>query len=95
MEIDRRAFFASMGGAAAVGAMSHEAKADALEHYMLMQLNAANTKNFPKAADVEAEIETRPYRRGAGNCSINVRLLIGARLSLLKRRRLHAQTDAA
>ena len=67
MEIDRRAFFASMGGAAAVGAMSHEAKADALEHYMLMQLNADNAKRFPTAADVEAEIETRPYRRGAGN----------------------------
>jgi len=70
MEIDRKAFFASMGGAAAVGAMSHEAKADALEHYMLMQLNAANAKKFPKAADIEAEIETRPYRRGAGNLFI-------------------------
>ena len=67
MEIDRKAFFASMGGAAAVGAMSPEAKADALEHYMLMQLNAGNAKNFPTAADIEAQIETRPYRRGAGN----------------------------
>jgi hypothetical protein len=70
MEIDRRAFFASMGGAGAVAAMSHEAKADALEHYMLMQLNAANAKKFPEAADVEAQIETRPYRRGAGNLFI-------------------------
>ena len=34
MEIDRRAFIASLGGAAAVAAMDHEAKAEALEHYM-------------------------------------------------------------
>ena len=34
MEIDRRAFIASLGGTAAVAAMDSEAKADALEHYM-------------------------------------------------------------
>ncbi len=67
MEIDRRAFFASLGGAAAVAAMSHEAKADALEHYMAFQLNAAVAKKFPTAAEIEAQIETRPFRRGAGN----------------------------
>jgi hypothetical protein len=67
MEIDRRAFFASMGGAAAVAAMSHEARADALEHYMAFQLNAAVAKKFPTAAEIEAQIETRPFRRGAGN----------------------------
>jgi len=34
MEIDRRAFIASLGGPAAVALMDHEAKAEALEHYM-------------------------------------------------------------
>ena len=39
MEVDRRAFIASLGGAAAVAMMDHEAKADALEHYMEEQLD--------------------------------------------------------
>ena len=34
MEIDRRAFIASLGGPAAVALMDSEAKADALEHWM-------------------------------------------------------------
>ena len=34
MEVDRRAFLASLGGVGAVSAMSHEDKAEALEHYM-------------------------------------------------------------
>ena len=75
MEIDRRAFFAFLGGPAAVAAMSHEAKADALEHYMAFQLNQskaneaskAGAKKFPTAAEIEAQIETRGNRRGVGN----------------------------
>src|SRR5437762_12060273 len=74
MEIDRRAFIASIGGAAAVAAMSHEAKADALEHYMEDQLDeqvAANQggqpEKFPTVAEIEAQIETRPFRRGTGS----------------------------
>jgi hypothetical protein len=35
MKLDRRDFFAKLGGAAAVAAMTHEARADALEHYMM------------------------------------------------------------
>ncbi len=38
MQIDRRAFFASLGGAAAVSLMDPEAKAGALENYMSEQL---------------------------------------------------------
>ncbi len=34
MEINRRKFFASVGGAAAVALMTSEQKADALEHFM-------------------------------------------------------------
>ena len=77
MQIDRRAFFASLGGAAAVAAMTDEAKAEALEHYMMLQMNAATDPiveaaahangKFPTAAEVEAQIENRATRRGAGN----------------------------
>jgi len=76
MQIDRRHFIASLGGVAAVKLMSHEAKAEALEAYMMTQLNTANgaktqgTK-FPKAAEIEAQIETRSYRRGVGNLFLN------------------------
>ncbi len=79
MEIDRRAFFAGLGGLSAVAAMSSEAKADALEHHMAFQLNAAIAKKFPTAAEIEAQIDTRPTRRGAGNLFVaregNVKIL--------------------
>lgn len=72
MEIDRRSFFSSLGGAAVVSLMSSEARAEALEAYMSEQLNSAvgqqgGAKKFPTVAEVEAQIETRTYRRGAGN----------------------------
>ena len=72
MEFDRRAFFASLGGAAPVALMDSEAKADALEHYMMVQLDdaakaQASGKKFPTAAEIESQIDTRTYRRGAGN----------------------------
>src|SRR5260370_35530592 len=73
MEIDRRAFIASLGGTAAVCLMDHEAKAEALEHYMEDQLDRAiearqgQPEKFPTVAEIEAEIETRPFRRGAGS----------------------------
>ena len=44
MEIDRRAFIASLGGAAAVNLMDHEAKAEALEHYMEEKLDENNVQ---------------------------------------------------
>jgi hypothetical protein len=68
MEIDRRHFFATLGGATVVASMSHEARAEALEHYMAEQLEQSQGRQskFPKAADLESEIEKRPYRRGVG-----------------------------
>ena len=72
MEIDRRLFIASLGGAAAVAGMDHEARAEALEDYMSDQLEEAlapedDTKpKFPTVADLDAQIETRGFRRGAG-----------------------------
>ena len=73
MELDRRKFFAGLGGAAAVGLMSDEAKADALEDFMTEELDAAvaggadEKEKFPTAAELEAQIETRSTRRGMGS----------------------------
>jgi len=78
-EIDRRAFIASLGGTAAVGLMGHEARADALEDYSIRTLddavaqaqgggqNTGSPERFPTVAELDAQIEGRPYRRGAGN----------------------------
>jgi hypothetical protein len=81
MEIDRRAFFATLGGAAAISAMDSEAKADALEEYMSEQLDngaAGSTpattspdKKFPTVAELDAQITTRDYRRGVGTLFAN------------------------
>jgi hypothetical protein len=80
MEIDRRAFIASLGGAAVVAGMDHEAKADALEHYMEEQLDRAvaaqgqgQSEKYPTVAELEAQIETRPFRRGAGSVFVSNR----------------------
>ena len=70
-EIDRRAFIASLGGAAAVAAMSSEAKADALEDAQNKMLNkAVEAKKFPTMAEVNAEITQKPFRKGVGNLFI-------------------------
>src|SRR5262245_36993938 len=77
-EIDRRAFIASLGGAAAVAMMDHEARAEALEEYTESTLDtlveqrgggaaAGQPERFPTVAEIYAQIETRPTRRGVGN----------------------------
>jgi hypothetical protein len=76
-EIDRRAFIASLGGAAVVAKMSDEAKADALEDYAIHKLdedvaraqgqNAGQAEKFPTAAEIEARIDGSTNRRGVGN----------------------------
>src|ERR1043166_6148581 len=75
IQLDRRHFIASLGGAAAIKLMSAEAKAEALESYMMQHRNKpaapAQKPKFPKAADIEAQIETRSYRRGVGNLFLN------------------------
>src|SRR3954468_11230255 len=71
MEVDRRAFIASLGGIAAMNLMDHEAKAEALEHYMEEKLDemvaVQQPEKFPTVAEIEAQIETRPFRRGTGS----------------------------
>jgi hypothetical protein len=81
LEVDRRLFIASLGGAAAVAAMGHEARAESLEEYMAQQLDdpqdpvqgspnfapAAPGEKFPTVAELEAQNSSRPVRRGVGD----------------------------
>jgi hypothetical protein len=76
LEIDRRAFIASLGGAAVVSRMSHEARADALEDYSIEKLDEAvaqaqgrggQAQTYPTAAELEARVEGSRHRRGVGN----------------------------
>jgi hypothetical protein len=72
--IDRRHFIAYLGGSTAVAAMSAEAKADAIENYLAAnvagpaapQAAAPISRRPPTVAELEAQIPTRGYRRGAG-----------------------------
>jgi hypothetical protein len=77
-DIDRRVFISSLGGAATVGLMSHEARADALEDYSIHKLDEvvansqqnpvdATPEKFPTMAELEARIDGSPNRRGAGS----------------------------
>ena len=45
MDLDRRSFLASLGGAAAIEAMPHEERADALEHYMMDLIDEQGAQN--------------------------------------------------
>jgi len=74
MEIDRRAFIASLGGTGAVALMTSEQKADALEAYMEASLDAAaqagqgQTEKYPTMAEIEEQNARRVgVRRGVGN----------------------------
>jgi hypothetical protein len=84
LAIDRRGFIAGLGGTAAVGLMSHEARANALEEALMAQVGPGGAKpaatgagaaaadpKFPTVAEIEAQIATRPYRRGAGGLFYN------------------------
>lgn len=85
--IDRRAFIANLGGAGAVSLMSHEAKAEALESALMAQASGAVAKSnsspekFPSAAELEAQIPTRSWRRGTGFLFLNRE--INGRVALL------------
>jgi hypothetical protein len=75
MEIDRRSFFASLGGAAAVALMTSEQKANALESYMEEALNEAVAgqqggaqAKYPTVAEIdESNAKRTGLRRGAGS----------------------------
>ncbi len=75
MHLDRRAFIASVGGTAALALMAPSAQADALESYLQRRLNAASeakgdgggSAKYPTVAELEAQIDKAPLRRGIGN----------------------------
>jgi hypothetical protein len=58
MEIDRRAFLATLGSVAVIESMDSEAKAEALEHYMMDKLDE-QAPAPPASPD--------PWRRGTGS----------------------------
>jgi hypothetical protein len=67
LQIEKDKFINSLGGAEAAGRMDSESRADAMEEFMATQLaRATSTGRFPTVAEVEAQIETRPHRMGAG-----------------------------
>ncbi len=75
MEMDRRKFFASLGGAAAVALMTPEQKADALEHYLEEELEeyalqqGRQSGTYPTVAELKEQNQdlTRRTRRGIGS----------------------------
>jgi hypothetical protein len=67
MEIDRRAFLASIGGLAAVEALDAEGKAELLEHYMTDRLDLALAGELPAEEQVMPAPPEATVRRGAGN----------------------------
>ena len=69
MSIDRDVFFEVLGSESAVAAMSDEAKADALEHYMIESLNHQNYLSSPSYREEQATFlkSSKPVvRRGTG-----------------------------
>src|SRR5437763_3348989 len=71
MEIDRNDVIARLGGEAAVKNMDHEARADALEDYLVARLESVvaarkDAPKYPTIAELEAMVDKRGYRRGVG-----------------------------
>jgi hypothetical protein len=69
MSIDREVFLEVLGGEAAVARMSDEAKADALEHYMIESLNDQTYLSSPAYTEEQATFlqSSAPVtRRGTG-----------------------------
>ena len=68
MDIDRRAFIASLGGLAVVEAMDSETKAEALEHYMVERLDAGAASGLTLGEEqIVASAEDATVRRGVGS----------------------------
>ena len=70
--IDRRNLIAFLGGSAAVAGMTASARAEAMESYLAANLHSSaapagsGPQRAPTVAELEAQIPTRTYRRGAG-----------------------------
>jgi hypothetical protein len=69
MSIDRKVFLDVLGGEGAVATMSDDARADALEHYMIECLNSPTQLTSPAYLDEQAtflQSSTPSVRRGTG-----------------------------
>jgi predicted HD phosphohydrolase len=66
MQIDREIFFSVLGGEAAAAKLSDEQKADALDHYLIEQLNAPD---YAERLAIFRQSNGQPptIRRGTGN----------------------------
>ncbi|MEO6080578.1 MAG: hypothetical protein ABIQ86_12460 [Steroidobacteraceae bacterium] len=87
LPLDRREFIAALGGTAAVGLMSHEARADAIEDALLARTNGATLaataaasapvgaapRKYPTVAELAASVADQPHRRGAGGIFVSAR----------------------
>jgi hypothetical protein len=79
LNLERDALLASLGGEEAAEKLDSEAKADALEHHMMMLMQVAPDdlsgsgaeESYPTAEEIEARIETRHWRRGVGNLFVS------------------------
>ena len=67
MDIDRRAFIASLGGMAVVERMDSETKAEALEHYMVEKLDEGASGLLPEAEQLLPSPPDATVRRGVGS----------------------------
>jgi predicted HD phosphohydrolase len=67
MKLDRRDFFAKLGGAAAVAAMTHEARADALEHHLMAATAApaGSVGSAPASMPASMAADKRPFPTAA------------------------------
>jgi hypothetical protein len=93
LPLDRREFIAALGGSAAVGLMSHEARADALEDALLARTQGvmaaaqavasapAAAQPYPTVAELAAQVPDLPRRRGTGAIFFNSQA--GGKLPLL------------
>jgi hypothetical protein len=82
LKADRKELIDSLGGEAAVAAMDHEARADALEDHLSTKLDAAitakNGKTYPTVAEIADAVDKRGFRRGVGRLFLhdyNMRIL--------------------
>jgi hypothetical protein len=67
LQIEREKIIAAIGGAKSVEAMDDEARAEAVEVYLMKELDEGPAAKAPILADLENEIETRTFRRGVGS----------------------------
>src|SRR5438552_15361950 len=68
LKVDRKELIDGLGGEAAVRAMDHEARADAIEDHLSGKLDAAVTAKastgYPTVAEIADAVDTRGFRRG-------------------------------